>query len=208
MRLEMKFKPSRVVHRVNTTEEARAQTMTDLEDADPDETTRRALVSLLPRLRRFCLALTGSPVDADDLCQSTCERAITRLDRWTPGSRLDSWLYRMAQNLHKNAARDRNNRLRILEEHATTDSELVDVGAVSEADAVDVRKHVFDLPQSQREILILICVEGYSYKECADLLDLPSSTVTNRLFQARMRLRELMEAEEDQTGDPKRRASA
>ena len=184
--------------------------MINLEDPDSDEATRRALVCLLPRLRRFCLALTGSSTEADDLCQSTCERAITRLNRWTPESRLDSWLYRIAQNLHKNAARDYGNRLRILKEHAAIDNEPVDIVAASGsvAESLDVRQHVLDLPRSQREVLILICVEGYSYKECADLLDLPQTTVTNRLFQARTSLRQAMEEREGRDDDLKRRASA
>lgn len=187
--------------------------MTDLDD--PDQAIRRALVRMLPRLRRFCLALTASPADADDLCQSTCERAITRLDRWTPGTRLDSWLYRMAQNLQKNAARDRANRLRILDEQAQILEEGAD-GSAPSADgieAIHMRRHLIALPQAQREVLVLICVEGHSYKECAELLDLPETTVTNRLFQARTSLRKAMEADAAPATPPaddlsKRHASA
>lgn len=171
--------------------------MTDLDDRDPNQAIRRALVRLLPKLRRFCLALTASPADADDLCQSTCERAITRLDRWTPGTRLDSWLYRMAQNLHKNVVRDRTNRLRILEEQtpilpANTDDLATPPDSI---DALHIRRHLLALPKAQREVLILICVEGHSYRECAELLDLSPAIVTNRLFQARMSLRQAMEPE-------------
>ncbi|MGI9485122.1 MAG: RNA polymerase sigma factor [Geminicoccaceae bacterium] len=165
-----------------------------MEEADPDKLLKRALVRLLPQLRRFCLAITASYSDADDLCQSTCERAITRLDRWTPGTRLDSWLYRIAQNLHKNTVRDRGNRLRILEEQSTTlfETERDQISPQDGVEAARIRDLVFGLPQAQREVLLLICVEGHSYKECAELLDLPMSTVTNRLFQARMGLREAM----------------
>lgn len=188
--------------------------MTDPED--PDQSVRQALVCFLPRLRRFCLALTASPADADDLCQSTCERAITRVDLWTPGTRLDSWLYRMAQNLHKNTARDRTNRLRILEEQtrALPDGGDEPASSADHIEVIHIRRHMLALPQVQREVLILICVEGHSYKECAELLDLSPATVTNRLFQARMSLRQMMEAEADpgdtpDRGDiPKRRASA
>lgn len=169
--------------------------MTDVDD--PDQATRRALVRMLPKLRRFCLALTASPADADDLCQSTCERAITRLDRWTPGTRLDSWLYRMAQNLQKNTARDRANRLRILDEQAPIleDDQSAAAPSADGIEAIHMRRHLMALPQVQREVLVLICVEGHSYKECAELLDLPETTVTNRLFQARTSLRQVMEAD-------------
>jgi len=190
--------------------------MTDLEDRDPNQVIRQTLVSLLPKLRRFCLALTASQADADDLCQSTCERAITRLDRWMPDTRLDSWLYRMAQNLHKNTVRDRTNRLRILEEQAP----LFPMGTEDPAppsdaiDAIHMRRHVLALPEAQRAVLTLICVEGYSYKECADLLDLSEAIVTNRLFQARTSLRQAMAMEEapadipNRDDPPIRRASA
>ena len=57
------------------------------------------MIELLPRLRRFAYALTGSMDHADDLVQDTCERALARMDQWTPGTRLDSWMYRIAQNL-------------------------------------------------------------------------------------------------------------
>jgi len=179
--------------------------MIDLEGADPEQAFRRALIRLLPRLRRFCLALSASSADADDLCQSTLERAITRLDLWVPGTRLDSWLYRIAQNLHKNAVRDRVNRLRILDEHA---AEAIDEQTSPAGEAGELRRHVLALPQAQREVVIMICVEGYSYKECADLLDLPESTITNRLFKARTSLREAIAtaAPDDDAGA--RRASA
>lgn len=186
---------SRVIYTAGRDKGQSALDMTDLNDPDPDQAIKAALVHLLPKLRRFCLALTASPADADDLCQSTLERAITRLDRWTPGTRLDSWLYRMAQNLHKNTVRDRSNRLRLLDEQATdataTDGDIPSPS--SDAEASEVRRHVLALPQTQREVLLLICVEGYSYKECAEHLSLPPTTVTNRLFQARMHLRKVME---------------
>jgi len=186
--------------------------MTDLDDQDPEPPIRQALVSFLPKLRRFCLALTASSADADDLCQSTCERAITKIDRWTPGTRLDSWLYRMAQNLHKNAVRDRGNRLRILDEQAPILS-TADGEPMSSADGIeafDIRQHMLALPKGQREVLVLICVEGHSYRECAELLDLSPTTVTNRLFQARMSLRRMMapKSPPDHDRQPERRASA
>jgi RNA polymerase sigma-70 factor (ECF subfamily) len=180
--------------------------MNDLDPPNPDQAIKRDLGQFLPRLRRFCLALTAAPADADDLCQSTLERAISRLDLWTPGTRLDSWLYRMAQNLHKNALRDNANRLRLLETACEASHDRRE--APGHEEASELRRHVLALPEDQRKVLILISVEGYSYKECAELLDLPQTTVTNRLFQARMRLRQVMEADADYEDDTTREASA
>ena len=60
---------------------------------------RLQIVDFLPRLRRFSHALTGDPDKGDDLVQETCARALSRLDQWEPGTRLDSWMFRIAQNL-------------------------------------------------------------------------------------------------------------
>src|SRR5687767_14217680 len=70
-----------------------------LEKPSDSLTPREQLTRFLPRLRRFAFTLTRSHCDADDLVQNTLEKALTRLDQWQPGSRLDSWLYRIAQNL-------------------------------------------------------------------------------------------------------------
>ncbi len=64
-----------------------------------DELVRRELEALLPRLRRFAYGLTDSMDEGDDLLQATYERAIRNLDKWRPGTRLDSWMFRIAQNL-------------------------------------------------------------------------------------------------------------
>src|SRR5262245_2336769 len=60
---------------------------------------RGQMMALLPRLRRFALALTGRSVEADDLAQDTVERALRNLDRFTPETRMDSWMFRIAQNI-------------------------------------------------------------------------------------------------------------
>src|SRR5216110_2554811 len=60
---------------------------------------RQDIVALLPRLRRFARALTGNAADADDLVQDTVERALGRLHQWEQGTRLDSWMFRIAKNI-------------------------------------------------------------------------------------------------------------
>jgi len=156
-----------------------------------DEVVRTEMVALLPRLRRFALALTAAMPEADDLVQATCERAVKNLDKWTPGSRLDSWLFRIAQNLHRNRLRDTHTRLRILDGLAAAAPRAVDGAAVVDSHITlsAVRRHVLSLPQEQREVVMLICVEGWSYQEAADLLDVPIGTVTSRLARARESLR-------------------
>lgn len=121
------------------------------------------MIALLPRLRRFAFALTGAWADADDLVQATCARAIERLDQWQVGTRLDSWMYRIAQNLHRNGLRKDRNRAAHLSE--------VDAGAVDETSQNrpvdrlalrDLDRAIARLPADQRVVLLLVAVEGQS----------------------------------------------
>jgi RNA polymerase sigma-70 factor, ECF subfamily len=78
---------------------------------DPElQEARDQIIALLPRLRRFCMALSGSADAGDDLTQSTIERALERLEQYQQGTRLDSWMFRIAQNINIDAARSRARR--------------------------------------------------------------------------------------------------
>jgi RNA polymerase sigma-70 factor (ECF subfamily) len=156
-----------------------------------DEGVRAQMVALLPRLQRFALMLTGTRADADDLVQATCERAIARLDSWARGTALDRWMFKVAHNLHRNQRRDRVNRLRLVEDHGRTQEFLEDGAGRAEAWTAlqEVRRKMLALPEEQRAALVLIAIEGLSYQEAADLLEVPVGTVTSRLARAREALR-------------------
>eukprot|EP01041_Mallomonas_annulata_P037714 gene37714-61065_t len=70
-----------------------------------DVDVKPRIIAFLPRLRRFCMALTGSNDSCDDLLQETVERALTRIEQWQEGTSLESWMFRIAQNLHIDAVR-------------------------------------------------------------------------------------------------------
>jgi RNA polymerase sigma-70 factor (ECF subfamily) len=153
------------------------------------EQVRLELVSLLPRLRRFGYALTGSTDDGDDLVQSACERALTRLDQFETGTRLDSWMYRIMQNMWVDLRRSPQSRREINAEPA--DLEPLVVGdARREVEErlflAAVRRAVAALPPEQRSVLVVVCVEGLSYREAAQVLDIPIGTVMSRLSRARL----------------------
>ena len=149
---------------------------------------RQELIALLPRLHRFALVLTKSAVDADDLVQATCERAISRLDTWIWGTALDRWLFKIAHNLHRNQRRDNANRPRLLQRACGRPRS---VRRPRPADAElwtalqEVRRAVLRLPDEQREVLMLVAVEGMAYREAAEILEVPIGTVTSRLARAR-----------------------
>lgn len=160
-----------------------------------DFNIRDQIITLLPRLRRFVFSLTGSQADADDLLQDTCVRAIENLDKWEVGSRLDSWMYRMAQNIHKNNIRHmvvktRHQQAVTAEGESFTDG----VGDITHKDELQkVSRSINSLPGDQRTVLLLVAVEGYGYREAADILDVPIGTVTSRLARARQALSETVQ---------------
>jgi len=156
------------------------------------------LVALLPRLRRFAYGLTGSLDDGDDLVQAACERALRRLDQFQPGTRLDSWMYRIVQNLWIDQRRARQVRPEARME--PTDLEALAVGDAeremnSRLVLTSVQQTVAVLPEEQRTILLLVCVEGLSYKAVAEALEIPLGTVMSRLARARLAIGRALEGE-------------
>jgi RNA polymerase sigma factor (sigma-70 family) len=153
---------------------------------------RQEIAALLPRLRRFGRTLAHSREDADDLVQVAIEKALTRTDQWTPGTRLDSWMFRIMQNawIDELRARERRGQTFLPEE----EGEHVGDGAAtgSQLDAILVRKAVAKLSDEHRTIVGLVLVEGLSYQEAAETLGLPVGTVTSRLARAREALQELL----------------
>ena len=158
------------------------------------EDVRSKMIELLPRLRRFAYALTRSLEKADDLVQDTCERALARADQWQPGTRLDSWMYRIAQNIWFDANRS-----------AKARGEQTSVDDIAELEGSDGRTvtenrltlaSVFaameKLPNDQQILVALVCVDGLSYKEAADTLQLPIGTVMSRLSRARQSIAEAL----------------
>lgn len=154
------------------------------------------MIALLPRLRRFARGLTGSEVEADDLVQAACERAIQRIGQWQPGTRLDSWMFRIMQNLWIDAIRMgklRGSHLSVVDPESQQaqglDGEQTTMNRLTlEA----VRRGVQRLPPDQRSVLLLVCVEGQSYKETADALGIPVGTVMSRLSRARLALNRMV----------------
>lgn len=159
-----------------------------------DERIEQEIIALLPRLRRFAFAISGTWPDADDLVQETCARAIERLDQWQVGTRLDSWMYRIAQNLHRNSLRKDRTRANHLREVGADD---IDVAAgqvpMDRMALQDLETAMLRLPSEQRAVLLLIAVEGRSYGEVGEMLDLSPGTVASRVSRARSNLAEMMD---------------
>jgi RNA polymerase sigma-70 factor, ECF subfamily len=147
------------------------------------------LIALLPRLRRFARGLTGSAVEADDLVQAACERAISRSHQFQEGTRFDSWMFRIVQTIWIDQLRSRDVRK---EEHEDEAAHIGTDAPVRLAEArlelEEVRAALAKIPAEQRAALLLVTVEGLSYKEAAQVAKVPVGTIMSRLARARIAL--------------------
>ena len=148
---------------------------------------RQDVIAILPRLRRFCMALAKGMDVGDDLCQATVERALSREDQFIPGTRLDSWMYRIAQNIHIDQVRRLKTRgVEIDVDDAFTVSGDDGVQIVEgRSDLAKARAAMAALPDDQRILLALVVLDGKSYREASDILEIPMGTVMSRIARAR-----------------------
>ncbi len=158
---------------------------------------RAGMVELLPRLRRFAYSLTGSRDQADDLVQETCARALSRGDQYQAGTRLDSWMFRIAQNIWLDKCRSNASRGESVELESQLDVSGSDGRDVTESRLTleAVTAGIERLPPDQRVLVGLVCIEGLSYKEAASVLEVPIGTVMSRLARARKALHDALFAE-------------
>jgi len=143
------------------------------------------VLALLPRLRRFAAGLARDPADGDDLCQATITRALDRRAQWQPGTRLDSWMMTMMRNIwiDEQRARSRRSETFVDEEAGLGVGEGGGQEAAVELSVID--RALRTLPDEQREAVLLVMVEGYSYKEAAGIVGCPVGTLNSRLVRGR-----------------------
>lgn len=144
-------------------------------------------VAALPRLRRFARTLCRNTHDADDLVQLALERALLRFDQWRPDSSLVNWLFGIVRHAFLDELRSRRRRDRIF----ATEAEAEHVGESSmerTVTQVALQSAMAELPDEQRLAIGLVLVEGLSYKEAAEIMQVPVGTLTSRLARARMAL--------------------
>lgn len=150
------------------------------------------LLELVPALRRFAYSLSNSVHDADDLLQNTVERLLTR--PMPEDASLEKWAYTVCRNLWIDECRSRKVRAAV-----SFEPDLHDVVSIEgEKDMVlkieleQINAAMRELPEDQHIVLSMVAVQGLSYKEVADALQIPQGTVMSRLARARARLAELV----------------
>jgi RNA polymerase sigma-70 factor (ECF subfamily) len=162
----------------------------------------RQLEAEIPRLRRYARALTRDVSRADDLVQSCLTRAVAKQHLWQPGTDLRAWLFTILHNQHVNDVR-RSVREGVnvaVEEMApvlTIQSNAIDVLQLRDLEAA-----IAKLPQEQRQVILLVGLEGMRYEEVALILGVPVGTVRSRLSRGRDQLRRLMDMGDDEETRP------
>ncbi|MEO8667591.1 MAG: RNA polymerase sigma factor [Bauldia sp.] len=157
-----------------------------------DEPVAKGLPAELKRLWRFGLVLSRSRDTAEDLVQATCIRALERSHQFIPGTRLDRWLFSILHSIWINDVRSR--RVRMGGGQVDAETALVFDGAQSMETNIlagQVLRSVEALPDAQRETVFLVYVEGLTYREAAEFLNVPIGTIMSRLATARGRLADL-----------------
>jgi RNA polymerase sigma-70 factor, ECF subfamily len=162
-------------------------------------------ISYIDSLYRTALRMTGNPADAEDLVQETYLRAFRSIGQFKPGTNLRAWLFKIQTNsfineYRKRVRRPRNQSLDDVEEYYLY-SHLVESGVqpspsvtedeiLAQIDDADVFQALDELPDNYRQVVLLADVEGFAYREIAEILDIPVGTVMSRLHRARKRLKD------------------
>jgi len=156
---------------------------------------RSRLWTCLPVLRRYARNLAGNEADGDDLVQEVCIKALERGRQWDPARPLHPWLLGMMHNLHVDRFRAVARRDRALREMAEGGglAEVVPANAEARLNLRRVGDAMESLSEERRALLLLVCVEGLTYREAAEALDLPIGTVMSRLSRARAALLEALD---------------
>lgn len=149
------------------------------------------IIELIPALRAFARTFCRSPDDADDLVQETLTKGIANIDKFEPGTRMKSWLFTIMRNTFYT-------RIKIAVREAPGLADCVSGRVTSEASqewsaqAREVRAAIEQLPEHQREVLVLIGVLGMSYEETAEICGCAVGTVKSRLNRARAGILEFL----------------
>lgn len=154
----------------------------------------------IPRLRRYARALTRDADRADDLVQDTLLRALAKQDRWEPGTNLRAWLFTLMHNQYVNDVRRGHRDAGAIDIDDVSAALVATTDPTASRQLYELERALGQLPTEQREVILLVGLEGLSYEDAAAILALPVGTVRSRLSRGREALRRRLEMSE--TIDP------
>jgi RNA polymerase sigma-70 factor (ECF subfamily) len=154
--------------------------------------TEHLIAEQIPKLRRYARALLGDPIRADDLVQEALVRALSRSHLWQPGTDIRAWMFTILHNVHVNNQRQRRHR----DDYQELSDDRPEMATPATQERIlemrDLARGLQLLPGPQREVVLLVGLEGMNYKQVAAVLDIPIGTVMSRLHRGREALRRLM----------------
>lgn len=159
----------------------------------------RLLQDEVPRLRRYARALTRDAARADDLVQSCLVRAIAKEHLWQPGTDLRAWLFTILHNQNVNEVRRSVREGVAIAVEDVAPMLTIPPSAGASLQLRDLERALGLLPEEQRQVILLVGLEGMRYEEVAAVLDIPIGTVRSRLSRGREMLRKLMDMKERAT---------
>lgn len=156
-----------------------------------DPQIRDDILKAVPNLRAFAVSLSGNVDRADDLVQETLTRALAKIDTFQPGTNLSAWLFTILRNQFRSEYRKRRREVEDSDgQYAQRlKSQPEQIGKI---EFTELRRALAELPDDQREALILVGASGFSYEETAEICGCAIGTIKSRVNRARTRLAELM----------------
>ena len=185
---------------MNTNAEAASEEMARPDQAELEARFEREVMPLLQGMYSSAYRLTRNAADAEDLVQETYLRAYRGFHQFQPGTNLKAWLYRILMNTFINTYRKKQREPQTISEDEIEDwylySRMARGGTEPSAEATvieslpdeDVQDALANLPEQFREAVMLADVEGFSYKEIAEIMGVPIGTVMSRLHRGRKAL--------------------
>ena len=157
-----------------------------------DESVRKAILAAVPSLRAFAISLCGNVDRADDLVQETLLRALANIDSFQPGTNMSAWLFTILRNHFRSEYRKRRREVEDSDGHyaETLKSQPEQYGQVEYR---EFREALAQLPQDQREALVLVGASGFSYEEAANICGCAVGTIKSRVGRARAALTTMIE---------------
>ncbi len=143
----------------------------------------------IPALKRYAIALTYDAYTADDLLQDCLERALLKLHMWRAGSNLRAWLFTIMHNLFINMQVRLSRIPKMVSIDVVNDIVKFNGSAEQRAEISDLDVALEKLPVDQKNVILLVGLEGFAYKEVSKILNIPLGTVMSRLNRAREKLR-------------------